>query len=79
MYTCKDSINLLLAFVDGELPREEEQHLHEHLGDCTACVNFLAKYRATPDLCRKVLAEKMPAEFSRKLKDFLRAKCKPQP
>ena len=31
MYNCKDSINLLLDFLDGEMSPEEEEHLQEHL------------------------------------------------
>ncbi len=76
MYTCKDSISLLLNFLDGELSQEETQHLREHLQGCAPCVDFLRTYRATPGLCRKALAQKMPQEVSAKLTDFLRARIK---
>jgi anti-sigma factor RsiW len=76
MYTCKDSISLLLNFLDGELSSEETQHLREHLQGCAPCVDFLRTYRATPGLCRKALAQKMPQEVSAKLTDFLRARIK---
>jgi anti-sigma factor RsiW len=76
MYTCKDSISLLLNFLDGELSQEETQHLREHLQGCAPCVDFLRTYRATPGLCRKALAQKIPQEVSVKLTDFLRARIK---
>jgi anti-sigma factor RsiW len=79
MYTCKDSINLLLDFLDGELTPEDAQHLKEHLQGCAPCVDFLRTYRATPGLCKKALAQRMPQEMSTKLTEFLRSKIKPTP
>jgi anti-sigma factor RsiW len=76
MYNCKDSINLLLEFLDGEMSAEEAQHLKEHLRGCSPCVDFLRTYRATPGLCKKALAAKMPTEVSEKLKEYLRSKIK---
>ena len=76
MYNCKDSINLLQDFLDGELSQEDTQHLREHLQGCAPCVDFLRTYRATPGLCKKALAKKMPQEMSSKLTEFLRSKIK---
>lgn len=76
MYTCKDSINLLLDFLDGELSQEDAQHLKEHLQGCAPCVDFLRTYRATPGLCKRAMAHKMPQELSSKLTEFLRSKIK---
>jgi anti-sigma factor RsiW len=76
MYTCKDSINLLMNFLDGELSQEETQHLREHLQGCSPCVDFLRTYRATPGLCKRAMAARMPQEVSEKLTEYLRAKIK---
>ncbi|ABF85868.1 conserved domain protein [Myxococcus xanthus DK 1622] len=76
MYNCKDSINLLLQFLDGEMSPEDTQHLREHLRGCSPCVDFLRTYRATPGLCKKALVAKMPKEVSEKLTEFLRSKIK---
>jgi anti-sigma factor RsiW len=76
MYTCRDSINLLLDFLDGELTPEDTQHLREHLQGCSPCVDFLRTYRATPGLCKRALVQKMPQEMSTKLTEFLRSKIK---
>jgi anti-sigma factor RsiW len=77
MFNCKDSIGLLLALLDGEMSPEEERHLQEHLRGCGPCEEFMRSYRATPGLCKKALAARMPTEVSSKLTDFLRARCKP--
>lgn len=77
MFSCKDSINLLMDFLDGEMAPEEEAHLQEHLSGCPPCVDFLRTYRATPGLCKRALAKQMPKEVSESLTEFLRSKCKP--
>lgn len=79
MYTCQDSINLLQNLLDGELSEEDTRHLKEHLAGCAPCVDFLRTYRATPGLCKRALAKKMPLEVSEKLTEFLRKKCKSTP
>jgi len=76
MFSCKDSIHRLLAFLDGEMSTEEEQRLIEHLEACPPCIDFVKTYRATPGLCKKALARKMPSELSGKLTDFLRQNIK---
>jgi anti-sigma factor RsiW len=76
MYTCKDSINLLLEYLDGEMPPEEARHLKEHLTGCKPCEEFLSTYKATPGLCKRAMAQRMPQEVSAKLAEFLRSKCK---
>ncbi|HSP77347.1 MAG TPA: anti-sigma factor [Myxococcaceae bacterium] len=76
MYTCEDTINLLLDYLDGEMPAEEAKHLKEHLSGCAPCIDFLRTYRATPGLCRRALAQKMPQEVSAKLTEFLRTRIK---
>lgn len=77
MFSCKDSVNLLMDFLDGEMSPEDEAHLQEHLSGCPPCMDFLKTYRATPGLCKRALAKQMPQELSNKLTEFLRAKIKP--
>jgi anti-sigma factor RsiW len=76
MYNCKDSINLLLDYLDGELSQDDAQHLREHLQGCAPCVDFLRTYRATPGLCKRALGQAMPQEMATKLTEFLRSKIK---
>jgi anti-sigma factor (TIGR02949 family) len=76
-FSCKECVDVLRAYLDGEMTPEDEAHLKAHLGDCPPCVDFVEQYRATPGLCKKALAAKMPEELSFKLKAFLREKTKP--
>ena len=72
MHTCKDAIELLLAYLEGELPETQRAALEEHLGACAPCVEFVATYRRTPDLCKKALQATMPKDLADSLKAFLR-------
>lgn len=76
MFNCKESINLLVDFLDGSMDPEEEKALISHLEQCPPCVDFVKTYRATPDLCKRALAKTMPPELSAKLTDFLRNKIR---
>ncbi|MBM4378648.1 MAG: zf-HC2 domain-containing protein [Deltaproteobacteria bacterium] len=72
MKTCKDSIDVLLQYLDGELPAEDAAALESHLGCCTPCVEFLRTYRATTHLCKRALAQKMPESVTASLDAFLK-------
>jgi anti-sigma factor RsiW len=78
MYTCQDSINLLLDYLDGEMPADVAAELREHLAGCEPCVEFVQSYRSTPGLCRKALQARMPDEVARRLTAFLRSRL-PRP
>ena len=69
---CKDSVELLLEYLDGELNADLRAKLEAHLGGCSPCEDFWKSYSATPALCRKALIAEMPREVSTKLTDFLR-------
>ena len=73
-FSCQECVDILRAYLDGEMSPEEESHLKAHLGDCPPCVDFLEQYKSMPGLCKKALARKMPDELSQKLKAFLRTK-----
>jgi anti-sigma factor RsiW len=75
MFTCKESVDLLQKFLDGELAEEETRYLEEHFAACPPCIDFLRTYKATSGLCRKALSHRMPEEMADQLKQFLRKKC----
>lgn len=72
MTTCQDSLELLLEYADGTLPDDVRARLEAHFSDCTPCEDYLKSYRATPGLCKKALAAKMPDGVAERLKTFLR-------
>ena len=45
--TCKELIDFLMDYVDGELPAAEARHFDEHLELCPQCADYLASYRDT--------------------------------
>ncbi len=70
--TCQDCIDLLADYVDGALPTELKAKLDAHFTACPPCEDFVATYRATTSVCRKVLARAMPDSVATKLHAFLR-------
>ncbi len=74
--SCKDSIALLLEYLDGNLSDEVRARLATHLGDCTPCEEFLRSYRATPGLCKKALVARVPKSVADKLTSFLKEELK---
>ena len=71
--TCKECLDLLTDYVDGNLDAEVQRALDAHLGACSPCEDFVATYKATSSLCRKALARAMPESVAEKLRTFLRA------
>jgi anti-sigma factor RsiW len=76
MTSCRDSVSLLLDYVEGHLPDDVRVRLERHFGDCQPCEDFLKSYQATPRLCRKALAAKMPEALAAKLAAFLKNELK---
>jgi anti-sigma factor RsiW len=70
--TCKDSIDLLREYTDGELTDELRAKLEDHLCDCPPCEDFLRTYKETPGVCRQALKAAIPEEMANRLTDFLR-------
>lgn len=77
MVNCKHCIDLLVDYLEGLLPEEEEKRLDEHFMACPPCLDFLDQYRASSRLCRRaLLEEKMPEELAKKLDEFLGKTCR---
>jgi predicted anti-sigma-YlaC factor YlaD len=72
MFNCKDSVDLLLEYLDGDVTGETKQHLEAHFKGCAPCEEFLKQYQETGSLCRKALKKQMPREVADKLTSFLR-------
>ena len=45
--TCRELIEFLMQYVDGELPAAQLRAFERHLEICPSCVAYLAGYRAT--------------------------------
>lgn len=71
--TCKECLDLLTDYVDGQLEPSVQQALDAHLHACPPCEDFVATYKATSSVCRKALARAMPESVASRLRDFLRS------
>jgi anti-sigma factor RsiW len=45
--TCRDVLDFLAAYLDGELPADHRAAFDHHLSLCDACRDYIASYRAT--------------------------------
>jgi anti-sigma factor RsiW len=50
--TCREVVEYLMAYLDGELPEAERLVFEEHLAECPDCVHYLETYRETVRLGR---------------------------
>jgi anti-sigma factor RsiW len=68
---CRECVDLLIDYLEGDLPPERAQALEIHLELCPACVGFLRTYKGTVDVARRLPVEEIPDELVDRLIDFL--------
>jgi anti-sigma factor RsiW len=59
--TCKELIEFLADYFDGELPPAVRQEFDRHLGFCPSCVNYLESYKATIRLGKAAMCQDQDA------------------
>ena len=69
--TCKDVLDYLRAYLDGELPAAERGAFDEHLRVCAACRAYLRTYEATIRAARE--SEEVPPPPERLVEGILRS------
>ncbi len=67
--TCRELIDFLGAYLDGDLPADERAAFDAHLGVCPDCVHYLESYRETLQLGRQAFAAEgeLPADVPAEL------------
>jgi anti-sigma factor RsiW len=55
--TCRELIEFLHRYLDGELAPEVRARFEEHLRECPPCGDYLASYRATMTLAADAFAD----------------------
>lgn len=76
--TCQHSLSLLMEYLDGTLPPEQQRELDRHFKACPPCIDFVRKYRSTTGVCQKALKDDVPDDMANRLTSFLHDKlCKP--
>jgi predicted anti-sigma-YlaC factor YlaD len=54
---CKDFVEFLMDYLEGELPKAQQALFEEHLKVCSSCVAYLSNYRDTVELSRAAFCQ----------------------
>ena len=54
MMTCREFVDFLMAYDEGELPEDQCARFEQHMSDCPPCITYLETYRETIRLGRQV-------------------------
>jgi anti-sigma factor RsiW len=55
--TCRELVEFLMAYLDGDLPEDERRAFDAHLELCEACVEYLRAYEKTLRLEREAFQD----------------------
>ncbi|MEE8524103.1 MAG: anti-sigma factor [Thermoanaerobaculia bacterium] len=72
--TCRELIDFLMSFLEGELPAAQTESFENHLRICPHCTSYLDSYRTTVKLARQVCKEPddgVPADVPEDLVDAI--------
>lgn len=72
MLRCRDIVELLGDYLDGELGHSTAEALKAHLADCRECTAFINTYRGTVQMTRQLREEDIPPALRERLLTFLR-------
>lgn len=72
-FTCASGVELLMEYLEGELPADVRSAIEQHVAGCPRCVAFVESYRATPRILRDATAAALPAELQSSLLAAVRA------
>ncbi len=60
--TCRQTLEHVAAYLDGELPPAECGVIDDHCRTCEPCRSFVAGLRETVGLCRQAASAPLPDE-----------------
>ena len=72
-FTCASGVELLMDYLEGELPADVRAAIEQHVAGCPRCVAFVESYRATPRILRDATAATLPADLEASLLAAVRA------
>jgi len=65
--TCREVLELLLEYVNGELPPDRREHVRHHLECCPPCVTYIETYQVTIRLTRQLPSAPLPPQLLNRL------------
>jgi anti-sigma factor RsiW len=72
MICCKECLDLLSDYLDGDLDPKATADLDEHFQDCPPCIAFLKTFKTSTHLCREALRQvDVPEVVQKKMKEFV--------
>ena len=72
--TCRETIDLLMDYLEERLPNEDREALDAHFAACAPCLAFVRSYRETPRILREATAAPIPTEVEKRLREYLAKK-----
>ncbi len=75
MSTCREVLQLLTEYLEGDLAPTERAEFEKHMEACSPCRAFLRTYAKADELSRAALREAdIPEELQRRVRAFLRTR-----
>jgi anti-sigma factor RsiW len=56
MLTCREFVEFLAEYLDGQLPQDQLARFNDHLARCPSCVSYTRSYQDTLRLGKSVLS-----------------------
>ena len=70
--SCKELVELVTDYFEGELSSEDQERFVAHLGTCDGCEMYLEQMRQTINALGKLPEESIPAEAKEELIEAFR-------
>ena len=72
---CRNGVELLMEYLEGDLPAQVRADLEAHVLGCPRCVAFIESYRQTPEIMRDATSMEMPDDLADRMRKFLRERA----
>ena len=75
MGSCREVLQVLTEYLEGDLPNDDEQEFEHHMVGCRPCDAFFRTYKCSSDMAREALRpDDIPDELKERVRRYLEAK-----
>ena len=74
MVSCKQVVELLSDYLEGELQGKDKRTMDLHVMACSECKNFADSFRETGRLVQSLRYDEIPPEFRTRLREVLKSR-----
>jgi anti-sigma factor (TIGR02949 family) len=57
---CREVVELVTAYLDGSMPREDRRRFERHLSGCDGCTRYVEQMRSTVRIVGAISEESVP-------------------